>query len=193
VFTIGATAGTFSDQSTFNNCTWTEGVGPYVYDTFTYNGTQSSTGSISGTTIQFGGSWNLTVMHTSCCLLDQSPQTESYTITGSYSCTDNGSSINCQYNMGNYATSSNVSLTESGNTTTVTQATASTTIVGSAGSVNISYSNWTYDSSLGYATSGTATLTDSNGDTVTMTANGNKSYTVVAVIQGMTSTYQVTE
>jgi len=77
--------------------------------------------------------------------------------------------------MGNYATSSNVSLTESGNTTTVTQATASTTIVGSAGSVNISYSNWTYDSSLGYATSGTATLTDSNGDTVTMTANGNKS------------------
>ena len=72
-------------------------------------------------------------------------------------------------------------------------ATVTTTVPGRSGAASIVYSGWVHNASLGYATAGTATFTDSAGDAATVTANaGGMSTVTITPAGGSTTTFTVT-
>jgi len=160
--------------------------------TFTYSSCVESTGEapISGT---------LTITFTS--FTDANDWTATYSVdltsspagavSGNATCTDASGTVSCSWSFGGYTVSGTVTVSTSGSTTTVGSATVTTTL--SSKNITIVYSNWVYDASAGYATSGTATITDTtNGNNAVITAEGGGSYKVVITINGQSATFTVT-
>ena len=178
---------TFAPQSfafTYNNCTWSS-----AGMSFTIDGTGSYTYSNYVTTplsFDFTATYNATYSYV------YGSYSDSGTFNGSESCSmPSSGAITCNYNFGAYTVGSGAVVTSSGSVTTVSSATTTTTVSGSSGSVTLAYSDWVYDASLGYATSGTVTIADGNGNTATITANGNGTYAVVVTYEGATLSYTV--
>jgi hypothetical protein len=171
---------------TYSDCSWTNtvknkmvsvnGTGAITYTNFTDYNDWTATLDWNGT---------LDVVWDGNTVFDGS-------YDGSATCTDSAGTVSCSYQFGNYKLSGSGSISTSGSTTTVTSATVTTTVGSSSESVTLTYSNWAFNKSLGYATSGTVTITDSSGDSATITALGSGSYSVSVTIGGTTTSYTVT-
>jgi hypothetical protein len=169
---------------TYNNCVWTSDGETYDINgtgTLTYtNYIDSSDYTFS---LDFDFSYSFSGNYNSSGSLNNATETCTFS---------NSAPVNCSYNFGNDSISGGYVVSTSGTATTVTSATVTTTIAGASGTVTITYNNWVYDSTLGYATSGSVTITDSEGDSATITANGGGQYTVTIVADGETVTFTVT-
>jgi hypothetical protein len=109
--------------------------------------------------------------------------TDSGTVSGVQTCTFSGGDANCDADFGDDNVS-NVTLTNTGSTTTVQAGRITNT------EVDCVYSNWFYDSSTGRATTGTVTVTAPNGDRAVITATST-GYTVVITVGTTTQTFTV--
>ena len=167
---------------TYNNCSFTT-----AGETVSFNGSGSLTYTNYTNAQNF--TWTFTWTNLSYSVTSGTYHT-SGTFNGTESCTYANSVASCGFSFGNYTISSGASVSTTGGVTTVSSATVKTSIAG-GGTVTITFSNWVYDSNLGYATSGTATISASNGDKAVITATGGGHYTVAVTINGNLTTYNI--
>jgi hypothetical protein len=168
-----------STTYTYDNCIWTSNG-----ETLFFNGTGSLiyTNFVSSSNFTYNITWTLSYAFTG-------PFNASGTLTNdSETCTISApGAINCSYSFGGYLILNPPVVMIGGNVATVTNATATITVAGVTESAQAVWSNWVYNQSLGYATSGNVTFTDSNGDSSTVIANGDGTYTVTVTIEGVTT------
>ena len=163
----------------YNNC-----VLSIPGETTTFNGTAAMTYTwVSATNYSFSLVFNVTYSSTGTT-------SSSGTVNGSETCTYNGGTASCSVNIGN-STVSNISMSTSGTTTTITTATVNTDGTTVVDNLTITYSGWVWLPGQGHATSGTATVTDSNGNHATIVASAS-GYDVTIVINGTTYHYTIT-
>ena len=111
------------------------------------------------------------------------------TINGSTTCTYGANnSVSCTQAVNGYNVTSGYQLSNSGATTTVSQASMNGS--SSFGSATYTYSGWVYNGTTGRATAGSAVLDYGNGNKIEVTA-GATAYTVKITFNGTTTTYTV--
>lgn len=159
---------------TYNNCRYSTGGG-YAQ----YNGTVS----LAYTQYTNSTNYTLTQNYNLNYQVVSSSYNSSGTLSGSTTCTATNGALSCSYNVGANGVS-NATVSRSGTVTTVTRATVS------SGTITVSYSNWVYDASTGRATSGTVTVSDGRGNSVTIEVVSG-GYRVTVVKDGRTTVYTV--
>lgn len=163
----------------YNNCTYS-----FSGATLSYNGTMAFTYGYTGTNISsVNYTYDLTYAYSGAYGSD------SGTLKSSSTCSVLGGQYDCSYNIGSAAVR-NVNVSRNGTKTTVTSATVKTNGSATSNNLTVTYSGWVYDSATGRATSGTVTVTDTNGRsaTITVTSTG---YRVVITAGGTTRTYDI--
>lgn len=109
---------------------------------------------------------------------------ETVSIDSTETCSIDGEQIECRYSIGNYDVA-NFSVETLDGVTTIHEATVE------GPNATIVFDEWVYNEELGRATSGTVTITGSNGNSAQITATGT-GYTVEIVVNGASSTWTVT-
>lgn len=163
-----------SGSMSFNNCGYT--VAGY---SSTFSGAANLT--ISGWTNE--NNFTMRVSYDMSYTASGPGYADSGTVAGVQTCTFSGENVDCGAEFGNDRVS-NVTLTNTGSTTTVQAGRISNT------EIDCVYSNWSYDSSTGRATTGTVTVTAPNGDRAVITATST-GYTVVITVGTTTQTFTV--
>lgn len=160
---------------TYNNCQYTSGE---------YTTTLSGTMNIvvndwdDESHFTFTYNYNLTYTFTGPNV------NETYTISSSETCTTDGENYECRYRVGGGYTLDDYDVAYEDGIITVYSATITTK------NGTIEFTNWVYDTSLGYATSGTILVTYNNGNAVEITATG-AGYDVIVTINGVEYPYFV--
>lgn len=202
---VGPLSGTTSSGSINCSDLGESGSGTVSY-TYTYNNSKPVSWSYTYHDCQFSsGSYTLTlngtmkITYTSYQDATHNAFTYSYNLSYSYvgpdlnysaninaaeSCTISGESYECRYRVGGGYTLDDYDVEYDGDTVTVNSATITTN------NATIVFTDWVYDVSLGYATSGSILVTYGNGNSVAITATGT-AYDVDITINGVTTSYTV--
>lgn len=159
----------------FDDCVYTA-----FRNTYSYNGTESTSYSSYTSATQFTlvESWDLTLQISGAWSYER-------TFNGSASCTQDNSALSCSYDLGTSQISAGFAASQNGSVVTVSSATLTSR------TLNMVLNDWVYDATLGYATSGSITITDTNGNTCVITADGNGTYTVTDTVNAVSSSYTV--
>lgn len=151
-------------------------------NTYSINGTESTSFSSYTSPTQFAlvESWDVMLQISGSWMYNR-------TFNGSATCTEAGGSLSCSYDL--KTTQINAGFAASLNGSVVTVSTATLASQG----LTLVLHNWVYDAALGYATAGSITVTDMDGNTATITADGNGTYTVTETINGVSYMYTVSK
>ncbi|MBI1424794.1 MAG: hypothetical protein GC149_15215 [Gammaproteobacteria bacterium] len=185
-YTSALTAGVYFIV-TYNSCTYTNGTYTYVVNgsmTFTY--TRYTSATDYAVSVQYSNVSSSISDSASSLNYSYGP----YNATYNYDYTNGVITTSTTLNNGGATNISGSGLSTSGNNITIISATYVYNSSSAGGVVKVVFDNWTYDSSVGHATSGSITVTGANGDYVQIVANGT-SYTVTYNINGANSAFMV--